>query len=426
MPILAGARRRRLCLVLCGLALVCAAAAIEVAAQSAVPTEDALTLDSQPPRLLILFDGRVLEGNVSEVPGGYRIDGGSGSEVIPFNLVRLAASSLDDAYVKQRDALHKPNASDHLALAQWCYEYKLYAHATEQLTASLKLEPNRIEAVDLLKKIAEISPEQVGGNLKLLAEQGAQHKTSSGLTPAAQAEFVRRVQPILVNRCGDARCHGSAANNNLKLINIRAGRRQQRLETETNLAAVLKMVDPQSPNQSPLLRAPQDGSAAHRNAFFGQAGATQLERIRAWVTQIAPELPSSSSGERLWGDEPASGVKHAAFSSKPTGSTQSGVQTTAHEVEIESPLLLEIPISPRPIGATAMAPAAVEAATTPVADRTMAPPTPGQSPQPAQSSLPKPAENRTQFLRDILEQNRPDEFDPNEFNRQVHKGRASQ
>ena len=109
-----------------------------------------------------------------------------------------------------------------------------------------------------------------------------------------------------------------------------------------------------------------------------------------------------------------------------TNGRVSGVQTTAHEGEIESPLLLEIPIAPRPIGATAMAPAAVEAATTPVGNRTVAPPTPGQPPQPAQSSLPKPAENRTQFLRDILEQNRPDEFDPNEFNRQVHKGRASQ
>lgn len=415
--------RRRASLLLYGLIAIWVAAAIDVAAQSALPIENAFTLDARPPRLLVLFDGRVLEGTITECPGGYRIESQNGNEVIPFNFIRLAAASLDDAYIKQRDALQKPTASDHLSLAEWCYEYKLYAHATEQLTATLKLEPNRTAALDLLKNIAEISPEQVGGSLKFVADPATQSKTSSGLTPAGQAEFVRRVQPILINRCGDARCHGSAANNHLKLINIRTGRRQQRLESETNLAAVLKMIDRQSPEQSPLLRVPQDESSAHRGVFSGKAGPAQLERIRAWVAQIAAELPGGP-GEQLWASDTAGGVEQAAFSSMPKTTGRSGVQTADHEVEVESPLLKEIPRTPRPIGAAAMAPAAVESSDAPAGDGGVAIAAAGRR-QRAPTGVPKPVDDQKEFLRNILQLNRPDAFDPDEFNRQVHGGGAS-
>ncbi|MEX0587026.1 MAG: hypothetical protein WD176_10300, partial [Pirellulales bacterium] len=84
-----------------------------------------ITFDATPPQLLVLFDGRVMQGRISEVPGGYQIEQSTGVQVLPYEYIRLAASSLDDAYIKQRDALKKPTAGDHLQLAQWCYELKL-------------------------------------------------------------------------------------------------------------------------------------------------------------------------------------------------------------------------------------------------------------------------------------------------------------
>jgi len=412
-------------ILLCRFAVLLAAPGVvasDVAAQFESPATGGTSKDAEPLRLLVLFDGRVLEGTITDRPGGYLIEHSGGSEVIPYNLIRLAAASLDDAYVKQRDGLQKPTAGDHLALAQWCYEYKLYKQATEQLTASLKLEPSRTDAIELLKTISAVSPEQVGGKLAYITEPPIRDRSGTAVASASQAEFVRRVQPILVQRCGQARCHGSAATNDFKLINVRGGRRQNRSETEANLASVLRHVTPQATDQSPLLRVLQDSaSAAHSGLFSGQAGPGQLERIREWVELAAQERPGST--EPLWAKQKSKergGVARADFTA-PRDASSSQIEQAGLEKDLDSPLLIEIPRTARPIQtelsnsvgeeSDASSGSTEKKRSNPVATQK------GRTP-----TLKAADEDRTAFLRNILEQSRPDAFDPNEFNRQIHGG----
>lgn len=411
-------RRRRL--PLCWASFALALAIAHAAAQSEpAPRTDPFAFGAPPPQLLVLFDGRVLRGRISDRPGGYMIEHAAGTEVIPYEFIRLTAASLDDAYIKQRDGLTKPTAGDHLQLAQWCCEHQLYAQAAEQLTAALKLEPNRSEARALLQKIADASPEQVGGSVRFIAEPRPRQHAPTGISTETQAEFVRRVQPILINRCGDARCHGSAATNSLKLINVRTGRRQQRLETEANLAAVLRQIDRQQPDNSALLRAPQQSDTpAHRGVFAGQAGPAQLERLRTWVAQAARELPAEPAPQ-LWVDSTATGVVPAEFSAVDSPPTAPPVvQQAIHQPDLESPLLIEIPRTPRTDpDAGAVKAGDSPAIAAPVDRRSAAPGVPDRRPPAAAQAT---ADDRAAFLRNILQQDRPDAFDPNEFNRQVH------
>lgn len=404
---------------LIGLSLGCVAA-LFTASSGTAADEEPFGFQPTPPTMLVLFDGRIVRGRISEVPGGYRVDNSQLHQVIAYEHVRLAASSLEEAYRTQRDALQKPTASDHMQLARWCVANKLYTQATEQVAAALKLEPNRGEARKLLQEIAAAQPEQVPrpDHGKQSADRPIGELSSMGITLKSQAEFMRRVQPILVNRCGNASCHGSASQNHLKLAYVRTGRRQQRLETENNLSAILAQIDVMHPQQSPLLTVPLDGeSQSHRRAFSGRAGKSQVVALREWVHTVAHERRQQMPDQRLWTDERPQGVAQADFTSAksaddagPSPVDGPTVEPVSHESaggeQFESPLLIEIPRNPGG----------------PMAARNPAGPTGiPNSRRGRNSSNERPSQpGTTAFLQEILEQDRPDAFDPDEFNRKVH------
>jgi hypothetical protein len=402
---------------LAGAALV-ATAAMFLAFACSRGADDPIAFNAAPPTLLVLLDGTVIYGRITEVAGGYQIDDSKIQQVLPYEYVRLAAGSLDEAYIKQRDALQKPNAGDHLQLARWCHSNKLYAQATEQLAAALKLEPTRSEARALLQQVAEASPEQLGGVAGGDPAGTAGDTTAVGVAQNTQAEFVRRIQPILVNRCGNASCHGAAARNELKLAYVRSSHRQQRLETENNLQSVLRQIDRRRPDNSPLLSVPLDaGSRKHRNLFSGAAGTKQVELIRAWVRRAARELQQHDPDRSLWAGNEDAGVVPAGFTveSFPFPDREAQAERrgggpvageAAERSAVESPLMIEIPRTPQGVS-----PPGVSAETG--RDAASSPPRPAPRGK-------RPPQESTKLLREILEQDRPDAFDPDEFNRQTH------
>ena len=404
---------------LIGLSLGCVAALFTASSGNAADDEP---FGAQPtaPTLLVLFDGRIVRGRITEVPGGYRVDNPQLHQVIAYEHVRLAASSLEEAYRTQRDALQRPTAGDHMQLARWCVANKLYSQATEQVAAALKLEPNRGEARRLLQEIAAAQPGQVPGPVQdtQAADRPIGELSSMGITLQSQAEFMRRIQPILVNRCGNAACHGSASQNHLQLAYVRTGHRQQRLETENNLSAILAQIDVMHPQQSPLLTVPLDGeSQPHRRAFAGRAGKSQVVALREWVHTVARERRQQMPDQPLWSEEPLQGVAQAEFTTErsaddagPSPGNGSAIEPVNHESasgeQFESPLMIEIPRNPPG----------------PMAARNPAGPAEfPDSRRGRNGSHERPSRPATTgFLQQILEQDRPDAFDPDEFNRKVH------
>jgi hypothetical protein len=339
------------------------------------------------PRVLVLVDGRVVTGRITESPGGYFVEQVGGARVFqPYEVIRLTAVSLPEAYDKQRDALVRPTTGDHINLARWCFDNRLYEQANQQLAAALRLEPERSDARELLKQVA--AAQQAGSTEPVEpGEPMESGRAASGLTPATTGEFTRRIQPLLVNKCANATCHGSASSNALRLVNVGRARRQQRLETEQNLSAALGQIDRARPDLSPLLRKPQDReSLVHRGVFFGPTGDGQIKMLQEWVREAAAESPEAVIADAIEETpeiELTSGEQSAAAgqSRQPPGAV--------------SPLIIEIPRTPR------------------------------ANSQPA--GRPEPRGDATEgdgaFLRRILDEERPDPFDPDEFNRQVH-GRA--
>ncbi|MBX3438655.1 MAG: hypothetical protein KF861_14270 [Planctomycetaceae bacterium] len=340
------------------------------ASPEAAPSADE-PVNVLPQRVIVLSTGRVILGDVVERPGGYLVREQFGSVVVPFTQVLLTATDLPDAYRKFSQSLKNPTAGTHLSLAKWCFENRLYAPAQIEVKQALLLEPDRKEARDFLKKLQRtmetgVHPSDVvpGSNAidatqeadaagqpwraysqrrKMLAPT-EDSVSVSGLSPATVEMFVQQVQPLMMNKCGNARCHGQAATNEFRLTPCRQGMSGFRILTEKNLSAAVREVEAQSPETSRLLSALRNNHGGTGSVFTGPAADKQKAVLREWVIRAAAERTTTDVASR-----------------------------------------------PKPV-----VPAETQTAS-------------------------KPGPQRDPFLQEILAEERPDAFDPEVFNRLVHK-----
>lgn len=328
------------------------------------------------PGCLVTHDGRVFQGRILEQgEEAYRVDSVGGTAVLPHGEVLTIGDSLADAYTRIRGNMPRPGAEGHLDLGRWCLQNELYQEASEEAQAALKLEPRRQAALELLSQ-ADQALTAVRHPLP------APTVATSELPP--QAEFVRRIQPLLQNKCGNANCHGSSSASQFKLQTVATGSRPQNLRTLQNLEAVFKRIDRDHPDQSPLLVESQQLTGPHANVFVGQRAQEHRDRLVAWVRQISRQ-----------------GVAQPAPAQENLPRPLMTFRPHAASEDVAEPTIL---------------PASAEEFAPPVTPLRAAPP------QIASPSPPRPklAPLRSPEVMRLLETQAPDPFDPAEFNRLVH------
>ena len=281
--------------------LLCTLAFLGMAAVN-IRAEEPTSLTNQQ-GVLLLTSNRLVEGRISQSAGSYVVNKQFGTLVIPFDQVRLTALDRGEAFRKLKATLPKKKANINVSLAQWCMTYGLYSECRAELRDALSLQPDRDDARKLLKRVEEImnpsKPAHLAHPVSPSRTQDGfltrEARSLAGLSPESARIFVIRVQPILMNKCGNASCHGSAANNDFRLTRFGFGRRSHPIFAERNLSAALKFVDLKTPDNSPLLYVPK-GSHGRRGrvVFSGPHGKAQWKSLRDWVHKIAKELPSTS------------------------------------------------------------------------------------------------------------------------------------
>lgn len=326
-----------------------------------------------PQGVLVMTDGRVFQGTLREQPGGYRVEQAETYNMVPFEYVAVTAPNLNEAYRKLRESVPRHTVESHLKLAEWCRAQGMLAEAKLETASALRLEPLRTEARQLLKELeAATNPlpvhEQVERHASMTMDGFLKpnERALQGVSREAMVTFVRHVQPLLMNKCANAQCHGGNAEREFSLQMVR-GMSQQTRVTEANLAAVLKQLQPTPNGNLPLLTKPREQTDAHRRVFTGVAAERQWKTLTDWVEQVAGPASVVPQGQ----------LALAAGKVPPT--LQSG------------------PVGPAEKTASA------------------------QSPAGSESEL-----NPAQFLQEVLQQERPDPFDPEVFNRRRHGRTAAE
>lgn len=243
-------------------------------------------------QFVLLTSGRVLAGQVTQNAQGFLVSSGTGSIQVSYEQARFVSDSMDQLYRQLRNEQPEPTADERLQLARWCISYGMYDQARIELKHALRDEPDREDLRLQLKRLAELIKPSKGEDKPRTFRSSdgyviPQVESLGSLSRESAETFSARVQPLLINKCGNARCHGTAADNSFKLYHVSSGQNSHRLYTERNLAAVQAFLDLERPTESPLLTLPRGNHGTVGTIFGGSAGAKQLEVLEIWVKKVA-------------------------------------------------------------------------------------------------------------------------------------------
>ena len=247
-------------------------------------------------RVIVMNSGRILTGQMTRNAGGWLVEQANGRVQVPEDQVKLVADNLRDAYRKQRDAIVEPTPATHVMLAQWCISYRLHDEARDELKRCLKRDPDHEEARKLLRRLDDslaVKPVAPPSTISTWKTPDGfvvpDVESLGGLSKETAISFTSRVQPLLMNKCGNAACHGPASASGFKLNSNRFGSNSHRLYTERNLAASLRYIDIQDPALSPLIAVPQGSHGGTTAIFHGPQSAEQLKTLRNFIKRVAKE-----------------------------------------------------------------------------------------------------------------------------------------
>jgi hypothetical protein len=249
--------------------------------------------------VLVLRNGRVLQGPIRADSHGYFVESPESSVYIPIEQVRFVAADMHEAHAKLCKSISGVSARRDLVLGRWCLENNLRPEAAAHFRSALNFDPGSREARKGLARLEQLQSEEPAqvGPLRASASSDAPFSESlSRLSGSAVREFVLGIQPMLLARCGSVKCHGGneAASPGVAafhLEHVRISQGSNRAATARNLDAVLSLLDTQFPSQSALFQRglQPHGGAMTRAPLDGPAGRAQEVRLRRWIDSIAPE-----------------------------------------------------------------------------------------------------------------------------------------
>ncbi|NNJ27725.1 hypothetical protein LzC2_38330 [Planctomycetes bacterium LzC2] len=257
--------------------------------------------------MLVLTDGGVYGGLVTEYSYGVKVRTARGSIVLPSDRVRVNAPSLDDAYFQLKAEIPEKDAAGHAKLAAWCLTNRLTLRSREELLTALELEPDRDDWSRALRRVETVI---AAANARAGKPTQAPTHTSSGVVPASHVanasskapatasaaglsaetlrNFTGQVERVLLTRCGNAGCHGGTESGAFQLKNPSRSAATTRL----NLAAALAFVGDGNALRSPLVATCVDRADRRgRTPFRVQGGPASKALLTAWVARVAAERP---------------------------------------------------------------------------------------------------------------------------------------
>ncbi len=265
------------------LSLICLTAA------PAWAQNESLALGTQP-RIVLLTNGEVISGQVTRTGDHYLVTLPNG-ELRPRAVdVEMVCQTLDEAYFRKRTYLPPGEAEGHLNLADWCVRQRLYNFAEREVEAAKQIDPRlpRIALVEQRLKVEQARAAEPLNEPKSSA-RGPSNEDLDRLVrtmpPGVVEHFKTIVQPLLLNHCTNAGCHGPQSSTKFTLN--RLGKTSSLRLTQRNLFSTIEQLNRQSPAESPLLKQSVQAHGGTRSAVFGSREAQQYQQLVIWVFRAA-------------------------------------------------------------------------------------------------------------------------------------------
>jgi hypothetical protein len=265
------------------------------------------TVAQPSPGVLVLRSGEAFQGDVRLSDDEYRLTLPKGELRFRKYDVEYCCGTLQEVYQRKQRAVASDDLQEHLRLAQWCMKQNLFAEASLELDAVAAIDP-RQPMLDLFRQ-----------RLELLRRPPVAHKSTApasmplnsdeldrmirGLPEGTVEGFTQRVQPLLMNHCATAGCHGPSSTTKFQLLRATSTKTANRRATQRNLLATLQLINRQEPAASLLLVVPSRAHGTAQAAVFSDRQSLQYRRLAEWVFQTA-----QPAARRVPGDFNPSGL----------------------------------------------------------------------------------------------------------------------
>ncbi len=258
--------------------------------------------ESTPGALLLKETDRVISGKIVQRGEFYEVEIATDSKVfIPLNKVAHFGKSLEDLYQTKRLAISQWSVGDHFQLSRWCMVNDLLDHAAEHYSETARRAPShpRVKqlASELADRISRDAEFRIFAGLPPLADPAQTRATKpnnsspvvtastfesgGGNHPEITRRFVERVQPILMNRCSQAACHGGQSSSRMRLLEP-----YHRANTRTaseNLTNVLEQISLSTHALSPLEQYATRPHGTQTSPAIALTETGLLTEIRNWI-----------------------------------------------------------------------------------------------------------------------------------------------
>ena len=235
-------------------------------------------------QLLLLRNGQALEGQINRSGDVYRIALSDGEIRVKAADVEFVCTDYEEGYQRKRAAIPIGSLRDHLDLAQWCQQHKLYDHAAAELADAAAIAPAN-PMVGFLQRRLQMSTEPLPDPPK--TETSRDNSISNeeldrmvrGLPHKAIENFTQTVQPLLMNNCTTSGCHGPQSENGLRLQRIPQDLPAGRRLTQRNIYAVLQYVNRDNPLASRMLTVPTAPHGTAKMPSFYRSSGDAIQTI---------------------------------------------------------------------------------------------------------------------------------------------------
>jgi len=311
--------------------------------------------------ILVLRSGGILRGAITRAGQEFYVGVGGGEIRLKQDEVEFTCESLEAAYQIKSAALPTGHVSEHVGLAEWCLQQGLIQHAEQELALAKQADAS-FPKLPLLERRLDLIRRPVQPHIS-----HAPPKAKEAEKPSAEDDILRRVpqrtietftsaiQPVLMNGCATAACHGPASNNKLRLERIALGRPTSYRISQRNLTSVLTCIDLENPAASPLLTLPLGAHGTAAEAVLTRRDMEKYRQLVAWVTDVSnnitPPAPNNVSTPAIPLLQTIKQSLPRTVSGKPSPAANNPKQVTvagfnAEETETKSPGEDQQPVKP--------------------------------------------------------------------------------
>jgi len=265
---------------------------------------------------ILLHNGNIIEGESYSIGSHIVVDRGDGNELkLDLRQVATRATSITELYQFRKSKRQSTSVSSFQDDARWCFRHGLLSEMADAIGMAEELDPTHPETLRLRRQLTahfKLKLDRNGQESNPMytvlqddvptAEEAQVNRTSSddftdlNLPPQLLAHFSNRIQPLLINRCGNNGCHRAPADSGWELSHMGTHIRPSARMTKLNLIATIKMVRGSEGSNDDFLRYASQAHGGKLQSPLKSTDQLSLESLTHWVHEV---MTTGSAGSEV-------------------------------------------------------------------------------------------------------------------------------